>query len=133
MCICGMCHIYIFSFCICCRFKRKTEVQVIFLNPFTVCSLCIRKFVVCPFIDEETSRIYSFAIGLNVLNGLNGPSMLTASSASLVSFAVFHRLSLSQMARPCFETMPYCETSPDLYCCLFFVRIYRPVSKYSTS
>jgi hypothetical protein len=44
--------------------KRK---QVIFLNPFTVCSLCKRKFVVCPFGDEETNRNYPFANGLNGL------------------------------------------------------------------
>jgi hypothetical protein len=31
--------------------KRKTETHEIFLNPFTVCSSCKRKFVVCPFVD----------------------------------------------------------------------------------
>ncbi len=53
-----------------CRFKRKTEAQVIFLYPFTVCSSCKRKFVVCPFVYEETYRSYLFANGLNGLNGL---------------------------------------------------------------
>jgi hypothetical protein len=35
--------------------KRKMEAQLIFLNMFTVCSLCKRKFVVFPFVDEETN------------------------------------------------------------------------------
>jgi hypothetical protein len=35
--------------------KRKTEDHAIFLNPSTVCSSCKRKFVVCPFVDEETN------------------------------------------------------------------------------
>jgi hypothetical protein len=34
--------------------KRITKAQAIFLNPFTVNSLCKCKFVVCPFVDEET-------------------------------------------------------------------------------
>ncbi len=43
----------------------QTEAQAIFLNPFNVCSSCERKFVVCLFIDEETTnRIYPFANGL---------------------------------------------------------------------
>jgi hypothetical protein len=33
----------------------KTEAQVILLNPFAVCSLRKLKFVVCPFVDEETN------------------------------------------------------------------------------
>ncbi len=45
----------------------KTEVQAIFLNLFTVCSSCKRKFVVCPFVYAETNRIYPFANGLNGL------------------------------------------------------------------
>ncbi len=48
----------------------KTEAQAIFFNPFTVRSSCKRKFIVCPFVDEETSRSYPFANGIN---GLNGP------------------------------------------------------------
>ncbi len=47
--------------------KRKTEAQAIFLNPFTVCSLCKQNFVVCPFVDEETKSSYPFANGLNGL------------------------------------------------------------------
>jgi hypothetical protein len=35
--------------------KQKTESQAIFLNPFTVCSSCKRKFVVCPFVHEVTN------------------------------------------------------------------------------
>jgi hypothetical protein len=41
------------------------EAQAIFLHPFTICSSCTRKFVVFPFIDEETNRSYPFANGLN--------------------------------------------------------------------
>ncbi len=40
--------------------KRKKEAQAIFLNPFTGCSSCKRKFVVCPFFDEETNWSYPF-------------------------------------------------------------------------
>ncbi len=47
--------------------KRKTEIQAIFLNPFTVGSSCKRKFVVCPFVDEEPNGTYLFANGLNGL------------------------------------------------------------------
>jgi hypothetical protein len=47
--------------------KRKTEAQVVFLHPFTICLLCIQKVVVCPFVDEETNRSYPFAKGLNGL------------------------------------------------------------------
>ncbi len=46
--------------------KRK-----IFLKPLTFCSLCKRKFVACPFVDEKTNGINLFANGVN---GLNGPS-----------------------------------------------------------
>jgi hypothetical protein len=35
--------------------KLLTETQVIFFNQFTVCSSCKRKFVICPFVDEETN------------------------------------------------------------------------------
>jgi hypothetical protein len=41
--------------------------HTIFLNPFTVGSWCKRKFVVCPFVDEETNGSYPFANGLNEL------------------------------------------------------------------
>jgi hypothetical protein len=51
--------------------KCKTEAQVIFLNPFTVCSSCKQKFVICPFIEKETNGSCPF---LNRLNGLR-PSM----------------------------------------------------------
>jgi hypothetical protein len=35
--------------------KQKTEAHALFLDPFTVCSSCKRKFVVCPFVDERTN------------------------------------------------------------------------------
>ncbi len=60
-------YIYIY---VCCCFKQKTVAQAIFFNPFAVCSSCIRKFVVCPFVYAETNVSYPFAIGLNGLNGL---------------------------------------------------------------
>ncbi len=48
--------------------KQKNRSPVIFLNPFTVCSSCRRKFVVCPFVYEERNG----SLHLNRLNGLNG-------------------------------------------------------------
>jgi hypothetical protein len=38
--------IYLYVFML--LFQTETEVQAIFLNPFTICSSCKRKFVVCP-------------------------------------------------------------------------------------
>ncbi len=35
--------------------KWKTEAQAIFLDPFTLCSECKWKFVLCPLVDEETN------------------------------------------------------------------------------
>jgi hypothetical protein len=51
-------------------YEIKKEAQAIFLNPFTSCSLCKRKFVVCPFVDEEATGNYSFENGLNGLSHL---------------------------------------------------------------
>jgi hypothetical protein len=51
--------------------KGKTKVQAIFLNPFSICSLCKRKFVLSPFFNEETNGSYPFANGLNGLDGLD--------------------------------------------------------------
>jgi hypothetical protein len=48
--------------CVRCRFIRKTEVRANFLNPFTDCSSCKGKFVVCPVGDEETNGSYPFAV-----------------------------------------------------------------------
>ncbi len=59
--------IYMFFYIyICCRFKRKTEAQAIFLNPF-FCSSCKRNFVVYPFVYKETNGSYPFANGLQGL------------------------------------------------------------------
>jgi hypothetical protein len=53
-------------------YKKSNEKQksdpAFFLNPFTICSSCNRKFDLCPFIDEETNGSYPFANGLNGLN-----------------------------------------------------------------
>jgi hypothetical protein len=51
--------------------KQKTEAQAIFLDPFTICSSYKQKFVVSPFVEEETYKNYMFAIEVNGLNGLN--------------------------------------------------------------
>jgi hypothetical protein len=59
-----------------------------FLNPFTVCSWCKRKFVICPFVDEETNKSYPFA---NELNGLYGPNGLNG-LAHLCLFCLRERL-----------------------------------------
>jgi hypothetical protein len=48
-----------------------------FLNQFIICSLCKRKFVVFPFVDEETNRHYPSA------NGLNGQNRLDHLSSSI--------------------------------------------------
>jgi hypothetical protein len=45
------------------------EAQAIFFDPFTVCSSFKRKFVVCPFVAEETDGNYQFAKGPNELHG----------------------------------------------------------------
>jgi hypothetical protein len=47
------------------------EAQAIFLILFIVCSSRKRKFVICLFDNEETNRSYSFANGLNGLNGFD--------------------------------------------------------------
>ncbi len=39
--------------------------MAIFLNPFTICSSCKRKFVVRLFVYEETNGSYPFENGLN--------------------------------------------------------------------
>jgi hypothetical protein len=52
--------------------KWQTVAQAIFLNPFTVCSLCKQKLVVRPFVDEETNGSYLFSNGLKSLNRLSG-------------------------------------------------------------
>jgi hypothetical protein len=51
--------------------KQKTKAQAIFLNPFTVCSVCKRKLVACLFVYEEAIGSYPFANGLNGLNELD--------------------------------------------------------------
>jgi hypothetical protein len=45
------------------------KAHAIFLNPFTACSLCKWKFVVCPIVDQ-TKGSYQFANGLKGLNRL---------------------------------------------------------------
>jgi hypothetical protein len=58
------------------EFYGKNQMEngspAIFLNLFTVCSSCKWKFVVCPFVDEETKGSNPFANGRNGLNKLNG-------------------------------------------------------------
>jgi hypothetical protein len=57
-------YIYIYFIFICCRFKWKIE--AIFLKKFTVYSSYKQKFVVCLFVDEETTEV------VRLQNGLNG-------------------------------------------------------------
>jgi hypothetical protein len=52
------------------KIKRKEEAQAIFLNPFTVCSSCKKKVVICPFVEKETNGSCPFANGLILLNEL---------------------------------------------------------------
>ncbi len=63
-------YIHTYKQHICCHFTRKTEAMAIFLHLFSVCSSYKRKFVVCPFVDEETNGSYLFSNGLNGINGL---------------------------------------------------------------
>ncbi len=51
--------------------KQERKVLAIFLNLFTVCSSCKRKFKIYPFVGEETYGSYPFSNGLNGLNRLN--------------------------------------------------------------
>ncbi len=52
------------------KWKMENGSQATFLDPFIVSSVCKRKFVVCPFVGEETNESYSFGNGLNGLNRL---------------------------------------------------------------
>jgi hypothetical protein len=47
------------------------KAQAILPHPFTLCSSCKQKFVVCPFVNKETNVSNPFANRLNGLNGLN--------------------------------------------------------------
>ncbi len=47
--------------------KRENGSPDDFSKSVTICSLCKRKFVVCPFVFKETNGSYPFA---NRLNGL---------------------------------------------------------------
>jgi hypothetical protein len=50
-------------------FQQKTEAQLFFPNPFTVCSSSNREFVVCPFVYEETNESYPFSpFSFNVMS-----------------------------------------------------------------
>ncbi len=83
--------------------QMETEALAIFLNQIAVCSSCKQKFVVCPFVDEETNRSYPFAdrlINGRLINGLNRlkqtyPSMLLSrpqtSHFSNSSFVLHYR------------------------------------------
>ncbi len=48
------------------------EAQVFSLNQFSIWSAYKQKFVVCPFVQEETNGSYSFTNGINGINRLNG-------------------------------------------------------------
>jgi hypothetical protein len=50
-------ELYIFIYAAISKGKRKRETQVIFLHLFTVRSVCKRKFVVCPFVEEKQMEV----------------------------------------------------------------------------
>jgi hypothetical protein len=50
--------------------KSINRSRATFFSPFTIWSFCKQKFVVCPFVDEETNGSCPFVNGLNGLNGL---------------------------------------------------------------
>jgi hypothetical protein len=52
------------------KIKRKTEGQAIFLYQSSVGSSCKWKFVICPFVDEETNGSYPFSVRLTALTDL---------------------------------------------------------------
>ncbi len=64
---------------------QKTEAKGIFLNPFTVCSSCKRKFVICLFVDKETNGSYPF------VNGLNGFAYLWFSPRKQMAITDFEK------------------------------------------
>ncbi len=47
--------------------EKKIEAQAIFLNLFTVCSSCKRKFVVCLFVMKKHTEVICLQIDLIVL------------------------------------------------------------------
>ncbi len=77
-------YLYIYNYMsisiyICCHFKRTMEAQAIFLNPFTICSSCKRKFVICHlFLRKQTEVIH--LQGTNGLKRLNGLAHLRTNS-----------------------------------------------------
>jgi hypothetical protein len=66
---------------ICYRFKQKMEngSPGNLLNPFTICSSWKLKFVICPFVYEETNGKYPFANGLHRLAHVNDSMSSTKS------------------------------------------------------
>jgi hypothetical protein len=70
---------------ICYRFKQKTEAHAIFLNPFTVCSLCKQKFVVCQYVCKRTKRTCPSMVG-ELIYEKNS----RGKSYSRLSFTVFY-------------------------------------------
>jgi hypothetical protein len=61
--------IYIYIYAAVSNGKRGWD-QVIFLRPYIVCSSCIQKFVICPFVHKETNGSFPFEKGLNGLSHL---------------------------------------------------------------
>ncbi len=93
-------YLSIYIYCLCCYFKQKTDGREIFLNPFTVCSSCKWKFVICPFVSEETNGSYCLTllkpawrnclrISRLVAIGLQKPYVQLESCANLVMYDVF--------------------------------------------
>ncbi len=92
-------------------FQTENGSQLIFLNLFTVCSSCQRRFVVCPFDYEETNGNYLFGNGLNGLSRLdnlcNSSPYFLFLLPSLPSF-LFHLLSFFLSVSFQFLKVPFC-------------------------
>jgi hypothetical protein len=72
------------------------EAQAIVFDPFAVCSLFNRKFIICLFVDEETNGSYLITNRLNRLAHLSvrhtqhstADPMLRSSSAGFASHSL---------------------------------------------
>ncbi len=88
----------------------------LFLSPFTICSSCKQKLVVCPFVDKETCESYMFANGLKRDFPINANTILVRND-SISNYLTGHKNIL------------YCswfgdKPGPDLR----LVKLYKPTS-----
>jgi hypothetical protein len=116
--------IYIYVYIL--PFQIENGSQAIFLNPFTVCSSCERKFVVCPFV-VETNGSYPFPFA-NRLNGLNGLADLLLFLSLCLSLTLSPSLSISDSLRLSFSLSVSFSSSIYFYASLPFSLSVTPVS-----